>query len=66
MHCMQVKKTIQPPNRLAQTNQESFQRFMDSILQKAGKLRGLNKNLLENFDVSDDSVAQCRPHSIVW
>ena len=61
---MQVKSIpcIQPSNLLAQTNRESFQRFMDSILQKAGKLRALNKNLLENFDVSDDSVAQCRPH----
>ena len=57
---------IQPSNLLAQTNRESFQRFMDSILQKAGKLRALNKNLLENFDVSDDSVAQCRPHSLYF
>ncbi|CAK9047324.1 Uncharacterized protein SCF082_LOCUS26538 [Durusdinium trenchii] len=37
---------------------DQFKTFMDSILQKSGKLRGLKRVLAEDYDASDKSVQQ--------
>lgn len=54
MHAIKAKPKLQ-------AYKDQFKTFMDSILQKSGKLRGLKRVLAEDYDASDKSVAKSLP-----
>ena len=54
MHAIKAKPKLQ-------AYKDQFKTFMDSILQKSGKLRGLKRVLAEDYDASDKSGAKSLP-----
>lgn len=43
-----------------------YTKFMDSVLQKTCKLRGIQNELTDKFDPADSKVAECSPQRPSW